>query len=272
MSRRSAPSPIKSFVDLACGAFGSVMLLAVVLVQASPRGNQTDEVSGMIEARLWAGYHPEILKKRLHVQLEIDGKKITDEVALKDWMKQSSPETEFPRYEVSITAAEDSTIRLDVRVGRLTSPLELVLTLSDEGAGVTGDRGALSPLLMSPLQPEITVLGDVWHPDLVDRLEGAKFAPIIKSPAPHNGPLIVRILFDPQNRNVQKGFQLEAKNQWTNSINGRHDVWCRRRWHGFLPFVCSSATGGDRASPSERPVVFNFHQCARQRTSWNSVF
>ena len=212
MSRAAAASPLKSFVDLSCGAFGAVMLLAVVLIRAAPPSNSAALPSGRIAVSVPTAV-PAAEVERLNsfrVRIVVPGA-APREFALPELIGKPFRSDGEPKVVVSAaTETADgpggARLRLTVSADRLASPIGGVVTVFYQlPPGIRVSHGGLFGGRDGAGVATVSAVGDAFSPEaLADvRKDGSA------SLEPANG-FAIRFLFDPAETRAVRAVAIEA--------------------------------------------------------------
>ena len=207
---RTKPSPIKSFVDLACGAFGAVMLMAMALIRVTDVSPSqiggTARVLVQVETMSFA---PDYLSQSLEASLRCNGQTLYAAHSLPDRPKRLERDSGIVDFHIHIEReGNDSRLRFDVRATELTEPRMIEWIVRWKKSESTGK---LAPVRWWADHASTTLAGSAISPQAIQESNDQRSRgglPVGGQPGGRG--LRVRIRIDPDARRVAEVIDVEV--------------------------------------------------------------
>lgn len=208
MSYRNRRSPVRNFVDLACGSFGALMLLAMALIKVNSASPDHDQVSGRVLLRI-----PGVSINNLHINCQIDGIQLSaadaQSISSKGLDKEFYSRDELETILVRVKGQEN--LELDLQASGLTSPhrvdLELVYDLKILGIENLNNIKGIN--LWSD-KIEGSIAGSVFSKQAVQELLDSPVISV-RGEVENNGRMMITIYLDPSKKNVTDLISVEVQ-------------------------------------------------------------
>lgn len=206
----SKPSPIKSFVDLACGAFGAVMLMAMALIRVTDVS--PSKVGGTARVLVQVDtlrFSQDYLSQRLEATLRCNGQTVYAGHTIPGNPKRLKRESGIVDFHIHIEReGNDSRLRFDVRATELTEPQMIEWIVRWKEGESPGKR---EPLRWWSDQASTTLGGSAISPQAIQESNDQQSRGRLSvGGQPGGRGLRVRIRIDPDARRIAEVIDVEV--------------------------------------------------------------
>lgn len=208
MSYRNRRSPVRNFVDLACGSFGALMLLAMALIKVNSANPENDQVSGRVLLRIQGG----AFFNKLHIDCQIDGIKLS----AADVQSRNSKGLEKEFYlnneleAILVRVKGQENLELDLQASGLTSAHRVNLELVYNPETFDLEKFDKLKIKLWPSQIEGSIAGSVFSKQAVQELLDN---PVISVHGENisKGHMTITIYLDPSKKIVKDLISVEVQ-------------------------------------------------------------